>query len=318
MLSVFPKLVRWRRPALGLAALAFEAVLLFSPDLSFNGNLFPLLCCLTCWLPAWLCADLLSIHTRTNPEPHREWAPREFLARARGRLGLFFPVLAVWVSTWTARSVMEDLKSPPNGLFNVVDPKSATAAIFVWLAWTAVFLASALAYAAGAAMLSGLCRRPRRWLLVPLLVVGVSFVAMAAIGALIPPSSPGLPSITAPLSNWQAFLVFPNYTLGITTALAMGNQIDALPEPTRQAISQVIGRGLAPFSWLATCFFLLITAGAVSITWWVAHRRHRRHPYTVTREMAVEAAPALQPEVTVSAPQMPAAVPEPAEQCLST
>src|SRR5688572_11629327 len=45
---------------------------------------------LGCWVPAWLCSDLLSLKFPRNPDPLREWHPSEFAARALGRLLPFY------------------------------------------------------------------------------------------------------------------------------------------------------------------------------------------------------------------------------------
>ncbi|MCC2671571.1 MAG: hypothetical protein K0Q72_4042, partial [Armatimonadetes bacterium] len=260
-------------------ALTIEAWLLFTPDLSIEGKTFSLLCALSCWVPAWLCADLLSIHHRKATELHREWAPREFLARARARLRGYFPLMALWAGTWTARALAAEGAGQPKALVTLAgDPGWLP---YTWLAWTTVFLASAVAYAAGAALFSASCRRPRRWLLVPMLVVGLSICGALAMEVLLPAKAGGVGGmIVDPLQNGSVLLAGPNYLLGATVALSIGGRIDGLPDAIREPLGFVLGQGIAPFSWIATVFFLIGTAGAITSPWAIARRRHLRHPNT--------------------------------------
>src|SRR3712207_3571597 len=72
----------WRVLALGV-----QVWVSFTRDLQWLNSswTFMTLCGLACWGAAWLCADLLSVRFKGNPDPLREWRPVEFLARAVGR-----------------------------------------------------------------------------------------------------------------------------------------------------------------------------------------------------------------------------------------
>jgi hypothetical protein len=86
--------------------------------------------------------------------------------------------------------------------------------------------------------------------------------------------------IVDPLQNGSVLLAGPNYLLGATVALSIGGRIDGLPDAIREPLGFVLGQGIAPFSWIATVFFLIGTAVAITITWAIARRRHLRHPNT--------------------------------------
>ena len=148
---------RWLWIGLGVACFSILAVLTWAfTDLARRiqpAYMIPFLW-LACWPPAWLGSDLLSLRFTANPDPLREWRPAEFLARFVGRLT---PLLGVLTVTMTAINLGE-------GVYD-------TSPLLSWAEVTAPFLASALCYAALASLVSSLAKRPRRWLITPLVVI---------------------------------------------------------------------------------------------------------------------------------------------------
>lgn len=134
---------------------------------------------------AALGADLLSLQYRENPEPHRQWHPREFLARAVGRWVPWLCWSGVWLFTWTGMElwavhwgrIFLSARSPVPPL-PLMGSWQETAILMVML------LLFTLPFAAVAALLSAASRRPRRgrmtlatWVVILLLGVGNQLLA---------------------------------------------------------------------------------------------------------------------------------------------
>lgn len=243
---------RFRRLWLSLA-LGFEAAMLFAtiePDQFFQQWSFRALCLLAAWLPAWLCADLLSLRFSSNPDPLREWTPAEFAARAGGRLAPAFLALLVFTATLTTRFVASDQTLAAQGFFRVQ------------LGWTVVILASATTYAATAALMSATSRRPRR---LPV-VAAIVFVGMLCDFAAASWAFAGMRSTTPmdiTLSNIALHGSTPNLWIGVAawgifSALRLGEW--------------AFEKGC----WGATATFLTYTLGVSAVVWRIAVLRYRR------------------------------------------
>ncbi|MGV3722624.1 MAG: hypothetical protein ACO1SX_17105 [Actinomycetota bacterium] len=251
---------RWLWLAL---ALGFEAVMLFAtiePGEFFQQWSFRALCLLAAWLPAWLCADLLSLRFSSNPDPLREWTPAEFAARAAGRLAPAFLALLVFAATLTTRFVASDQTLAAQGFFRVQ------------LGWTVVILASATTYAATAALMSATSRRPRRLPVVAVIVfVGMlcDFAAASWVFAGMRSTTP----MDITLSNIALHGSTPNLWIGVAawgifSALRLGKW--------------AFERGC----WAATAAFLTYTLGVSALIWRIAVLRYRRHhPSSQAAEM---------------------------------
>ena len=162
---------RWRWLWVGLGVACFSIVTVsawvYSADL--GGDFDPFysmavpVAALACWPPAWLGSDLLSLRFTANPDPLREWRPVEFLARFVGRM---IPLLGVLLATAGAFSL---------GELEVDTSQRNSLPLFWyslnWAGYTSPFLASALCYSAVASVVSSLAKRPRRWLITPLVVI---------------------------------------------------------------------------------------------------------------------------------------------------
>lgn len=134
---------------------------------------------------AALCADLLSIQYRENPEPHRQWHPREFLARAVGRQAPWLGWSVTWLCTW----LVLEFWTSHTGRISVSRgmPTLALSPMSRWEAAAELGEIIALvvpAFAAVAALLSAASRRPRRgrltlatWMVTLLLAVGNQVLA---------------------------------------------------------------------------------------------------------------------------------------------
>jgi hypothetical protein len=258
-----------------LSAVAVLGWVSVSSDLAWlSSHAFLGLCWLACWVPAWLGADLLSLRFPANPEPHREWHPREFLARAMGRLGPFYLALLLWVTVYTGRVLFYQLAHPGNpGMFSPPEIKRWRELPSWWVAWIAVFLASSLPYAAGAALLSALARRPRRWLMAPVVVV-LGSMALLLLLALFSGVSTG----TFPYSGQAAFwpgwelVIWPNFWVGFYSLMGPWTKI-----------AGQLGWGSPSFPamcWMATGAFVAYGLPCFVGAWVVAARRHRRHPFS--------------------------------------
>jgi hypothetical protein len=256
----------------GLAVLAWVAWLAFGPWTSglrpgglLTSPTFAALCSLATWVPAWLSADLLSLRFKGNPEPHREWPPIEFLARAVGRLGPFFLAQAIWLLVFAFRHLHHEFT-----LGAILAPQTTVrSAADLWStvpAWTLPFFASGLYQASWAALASALFRRPRRWLLMRmLLVLGTALNVWAwALGSFIFGSVPWL-YVGADANVWLGalFAALLMYWTGGSFLWGWG------------------GPGhFASVCYLASLAFLAFTLPLLLLTWWIAARRRRRHPFT--------------------------------------
>jgi len=255
------------------ASVAFQAA---SGSPSFDQWAFLALCGLACWVPAWLCSDLLSLNFPGNPDPHREWGPAEFLARALGRLLPFTAVLLMWAATLAGRSLLDQLATASgNNLFSFGLQEWGSFLPW-WSAWTVVFVASGLPYAAGAALLSATARRPRRWLITPAAIIATTG-GMLGLLALTPTwVHQGMSLISTWLNGplpdvlRQAVLA-PNFMIGVQAGgalLTVGRAVSA-------------GRWNTDFGGLCIAASLCFVAFAVplaSAVGWIAARRLRRHP----------------------------------------
>jgi hypothetical protein len=253
-----------------LSAIAVEVWMAQESRLQLGDWPFQLLCAFAAWIPAWLCADLLAVRYPGNPDPLREWRPSEFLARAAGRLAPFYLVLLLWVGTYTGRSLVQEAANPGNSF-----PDTGGMAAD-WTAWTVVFLASALPYAAAAALLSATARRPRRWLVTPVVVVLGSLVLDNTLVALL-----NLVDTSDLLAPWRyawdtspdellQWCLWPNYWIGFHSAWLWGK----LPEWAWSGLRG--GSSLAAFCWSASIAFLAYATVPALATWWIAARRYRQ------------------------------------------
>ena len=206
---------------------------------------------LACGPPAWLGSDLLSLRFTGNPEPLREWRPAEFLARFVGRLA---PVLGVLLATGAAFSL--------GGLGDVTLQGKSPPLFWYWSNWAGVslpFLASALCYAAVASLVSSLAKRPRRWLISPLVVIFGSGLATG-------------------FGEWKRFLRLgpgeTEYLLFLvgTPNLQVGYFWGVL---LRDLASDRLGLDLDIFL-AAAILFLTVAILAGLWTWGIAARRYRR------------------------------------------
>lgn len=129
---------------------------------------------------AVLGADLLSLNFRENPEPHREWHPVEFLARAVGRLLPWLLMALLWLWTWVGMQLWAQSMQPAVGLsqpyrlnIGFADQGAGPAGFVLGL------LLFSVGFATTAALLSATTRRPRRGRIV--LMTGLLMI-LAAIG----------------------------------------------------------------------------------------------------------------------------------------
>lgn len=268
---------RWRWLWRGLAALLVLPAVLLNGDPFSPGGLY-LFAILSAVVPAWLCADLLSIRTRDNPDPLREWPPREFAARAAGRLLPFLLAEGVWAGAFTAASLLRDIgrNHGASAILPDLNIQRWNQLPLWWLAWTGVFLISSLAYGAWAGLLSAAARRPRRWvvtLMVTLVGTHLSTVllstAMREGGGLVANLAHG-PWVQV------AAIMPPNVWLGVLSARVL---LDHWP-------------ALAPDSWdlcwlcgAASVMWLLYAVAPWLLTWRIAAHRYR-HARPTTRGVA--------------------------------
>jgi hypothetical protein len=236
---------------------------------------FVALCALACWGPAWLCADLLSLRFPGNPEPHREWRPVEFLARAAGRLGPFWLVLLLLAGTYCAGALAHDLAAgPPKGNLTLrPSPSSWREFPAWWSAWTAIFLVSGVPYAASAALVSAFFRHPRRWLAAPVAVV---FFTLPLLAAMEFAGDGVLPdSLSSFLRDVEYYAAMPNYLLGFSANLTLQKELPTVFNGLNGALG-----ALPALCIIAGVFFLAGAVPPVLAVWRIAARRHRRHPFT--------------------------------------
>ena len=186
------------------------------------------------WPAAWLGSDLLSLRFAGNPHPLREWRPEEFLARFVGRLA---PLLGVVGTTAFPVNLV------PVGQFDEWP---------IWLvdqaAFTSLWFATVLAYAAEAVLASSLTKRPRRGLITVL-------------------------------------VMFANYLLFLGIEISEG--LEWLILTTQRGWDWWIGLAAAPYwpqihaervgSWWPTVGVLLAVAIVAGLwIWLIAARRYRR------------------------------------------
>jgi hypothetical protein len=225
-------------------------------------------CALACWVPAWLGADLLSLKYRRNPDPLREPAPVEFLARAAGRLLPFMVVELVWVGMLTGRSLIGQIAAPPPVL--AVDAAQFPSA---WLAWTVVIIASGMPYAAFAAWLSGTARRPRQWLIAPFVVVFGSLTLVWVLELSNRAAGGSGSGFLPPPDQYHWFVLLPNYWVGVGYSLTLlGAAANNLMPGVQWGFSAVC--------WVATVLFLAASVPPALAVRAVARRRFKRHPNT--------------------------------------
>lgn len=265
-----------------LLAAGSEVWIALAPEVGLSSPAFLAACALSCWIPAWAASDLLSVRDPHNPSPHREWSVREFLPRAVGRLLPPLLFLALLCGTFVTRTLNDEL-GYTDPVIQVIQERRDFLA--VWLAWTIVFLASAVAYAAATACCSALFRRPRRWLVTLSVVVAGSSVAAGILEWLarpyLPPGGWIQTLFTNPAAGGMAFLEAPNYLVGSTVAMGVGGWLEE-HEELAEWLARFIPPGIAIYCWIATFFFLGGTLLLMGATIWVARRRTLRHPYTGT------------------------------------
>ena len=236
---------RWRWLWIALAVLT-EAVIVWD----FTGAAVQeevavanFVCGLLVWLPAWLGADLLSLRGDVN-DPMRLPRPAEVFARFVGRVLPCLFVLGLIAATFVWR-----LSGVP----------TATARV----AWTVVLLSGALTYASVSALTSAVSRRPRRWIITPLVVVYVSGLAR-------------LPYWINVLGNkidmadlWDPVLTEGLVAPQILIAEYWGNAL--LNRSGLKAYEAYGGRG--EIGWVAATLFLLVAGAALSFGWMVVEYR---------------------------------------------
>ena len=268
---------RWRWLWRGAAAVLVLLALSQRWDLVSTYD-FYLFAILSAVVPAWLCADLLSIRTRDNPDPLREWSPAEFVVRAAGRLLPFLLAEAVWVGAFVGVSLKHDIgqNSGSAPILPELDIRRWSQFPNWWLAWTTVFLISGLTYAAWAGLLSASVRRPRRWAVLLLATLILTHVGIALLSTAMHEGD----GFTANLAHgsWlqAAAVVPPNVWLGVLSARVLLDHWPALA-PGRWDLSWLC--------WSASVMWLLYALIPALLTWWIAARRYRRHPYTAADEL---------------------------------
>lgn len=281
---------KWRWPAASLFVVAVESWLLLTPELQMESPAFMALCALSCWMPAWFCADLLSTRTLRTAGRH-EWTLREVVERTAVRLIPSLLVLGLWCGTFTYRSLREELALPtPRFLANIHEPNDL---LPVCTAWTTVFLASGFAYGAGAGLCSALARRSRRWLFAPAVVVGASLaltLAIWGVACLRSSANEPLPfgNSSSPGDAVRQSVAVPNYVLGATWALLAARELSDHHRGVMEWVETLMPPGIAFFCWIATLLFLLLGSGAWLGIAWIARSRERRHPNTGARPEASE------------------------------
>jgi len=230
------------------------------------------LCALTCWGSAWLCADLLAWGRRG--EPLQPPAPRVVLARALGRLLPFYLFLTLAVGLLTfGFLVRHPLGHPVEFLFGA-SPDSWLGLPGLWCTWTLAFVTSGLPYAAMAACMSGLSRRPRPAVVTAFVVLfGSPLLAVPALrlaevagqgawGAYVNP---------LPLQNNLHWLIgVPNFSLGLSGSLLVSRLLGW----SGMAILDDVG--YASYCWAATLFFLLTALAGTLVARSLAVRRYRQ------------------------------------------
>lgn len=283
----------WRAPAALAAVAGVEAWLLLAADLKLGGPAFELLCALSCWLPAWCCADLLATRSLQAAGRH-EWTVPEVVNRAAVRLIPVLLALSLWCGTFTYRSLRAELPVTTPQFFAVIH--DAEHLIPVWIAWTAVFVASGFGYGGGAALLSATTRRPRRWLIVPAVVLGVSLaLTLVAWGTacLRFGEREALPFTNgaSPVSSLRQTLFAPNFMFGSTSALFAVKELSEHHEELLRLADPYIPPGIAIFCWIATLLFLAFGGAAWLGVARLAQNRFRRHPYTAAAGPPAESRP---------------------------
>ncbi len=261
---------RWRLlwALLGLGLVAAGALASEEPWVE-DDPVFTLLCAVGAWVPAWLGADLCSLRFRGNPEPHREWLPHEFAARACGRLVPFLVVYSVAVGFYTARQLFADLSSPPvTGFFSPPHLKERGDFPAWWLAWSVVFVASSLPHFSWAALFSTLYRRPRRAVVCGVLLLLSGLCVVVASGAGVP-APIRLEQLLFP-ETLRELVLRPHFWAGVLGGGTLSRLL--APEGDRDWFLELC--------WAATVVFLVAAAVPAGLVWRVALRRHRRHPYT--------------------------------------
>jgi hypothetical protein len=229
---------------------------------------------LSCWGPAWLCADLLSIRTRDNPDPLREWRPAEFWARALGRLLPFYGVFLLTAAIFAARALGDGPSGTANRMWSLGAGLSRWEEFGAWwLALTGFLVLGGLPYAALAALLSGSQRRPRRWLVAPAAVWLGSALAIALFTLISMRWGSSIQVYIWTALGWRdgllVGLVCPNV---LVVAVAAGT----LDELSR-ALGGSRGGGLPDVLWPVTLLLILAALPAAGWVAWIARRRYRRN-----------------------------------------
>jgi hypothetical protein len=243
---------------------------------------FAALCALTCWLPAWLCSDLLATRWAGNPDPLREWSPAELAARAGGRLLPLYAVLTLWIAAYTGRAVAFDLALPSGrGFIGSAGLQiSARQAASWWIAWVAVFLISGLFYAAAAALLSATSRRPRRPVIVPIVVIFASLAGLELISLSGPQASLFRETLqkATDASQFTPWVAMPNFWFGYLSAGLVAEHLPAALKP------EPVGFDFDQICWMASLAYLLYTLLLVRVIAWMSARRCRRLRTSLKRD----------------------------------
>jgi hypothetical protein len=264
---------RWLWAVVAAAGVAW---LLLEPGSDLSSMTFTVLCGAMCWLPAWLCADLLALRFSGNPDPLREWRPAEFAARAVGRLVPAYVWLLVCALVYIGRCLL----SPGSRLTPLIAER--TQFLAYWWAYTVVWLLSGVPYALGAALFSGMSRRPRPWLVTPfVLLFGTLLVGLICGMPTGPPYSPRMPVLDALEFTLRdrTYYLAPNRSLGGWGAATIYTSLcgPMTYEPDwHYHFTEVC--------WWASAAFGLLSVPLFFLVWRVTAVRYRRHPCTAAAE----------------------------------
>ncbi len=240
---------RWRRIWWLSAALSLLAtVLVPAPQFDAAGAFCFLVSLPAGWAPVVLGSDLLCTRFKENPEPHREWPPRAFAARAFARIA---PVLAVI----SADYLVTMLSRGPRVLGETP----------YW--WAATGVSGQLCIFMLAALAGSTTRRPRRF------AVGFG-TYLVALAVTLWELRPYLATLKLQPAALTSMIVYPYWT-GLSM---VANRCWGLIAP-----NPWIPDGDYPLYDL--CFRWTLIGVLALCLGLIAHWRTRRHPYTSQPEM---------------------------------
>ncbi|MFN3650154.1 MAG: hypothetical protein ACK47B_11295 [Armatimonadota bacterium] len=227
------------------------------------------LCALACWVPAWLGADLFN-----SAGPRGQDRPG---ARLLGRVLPFGLVLFLAAAVLTGGYHLRQLAGDPiefwyGPLYEPIlgEPAPLTgAAAATWIGWALIIPLSGLPYALGAALLSALSRRRRRWVVAPFTVL----VGSAALGVALswhahsiwefPPFDVYV-SGEMLLRRWDRAVLVPNFCVGVLGAAFIEKRFGSPPE--------------SDFGYLLYCAnaaLIFLGLSAIQALWLVSIQRRR-------------------------------------------